>query len=177
MSGRWDSRFAAVPCDNGAALLIPMRRQDGRLAAEALIDIVDAEQATHRWHLTAQGYAARRVNRNGRSQIVLLHRELLGLYRGDRRQGDHIDGKRLDCRRSNLRIVTSAQNGQNRRPVGGSSKYRGVCFSKQPGRWLAYGQINRKRVYLGLHDTEERAAAAARAWRERHMSHTNEARA
>lgn len=155
---------------------ITLRRANGDIAGVALVDAADADQVAHRWHLTAQGYAGRRVTRDGRRTIVLLHRELLGLTHGDPRQGDHIDGNRLDCRRTNLRIATPAQNSQNRAPVGGSSRHRGVCFHKQSGRWMAYGQVERRREYLGLHATEDDAAAAASAWRTARMTHTNEAR-
>jgi hypothetical protein len=34
-------------------ICIPLRRQSGEIAAYALIDHEDAEQATHRWHLSA----------------------------------------------------------------------------------------------------------------------------
>ena len=155
-------------------LLIPLYRRDGSVAAHATIDAADAEQARHRWHLSAQGYAARRATRDGRRLIVVLHRELLGLAYGDPRQGDHIDLDRLNYRRSNLRIVTPAQNAQNRRAGGGSSRHRGVCFHKASGKWFAYGQVNRRRVSLGLHTSEDDAAAAARAWRAANMTHANE---
>lgn len=156
---------------------ITLRRQNGDIAGYAIVDDEDAGQALHRWHLTAQGYAGRRVTRDGRRQILVLHRELLGLKLGDPREGDHEDGDRLNYRRSNLRIVTPAQNSQNRRPVGGSSRHRGVCFHKASGRWMAYGQVKRRREYLGLFATEDEAGDAAREWRAANMTHTNEERA
>lgn len=164
---RWPRSL--VEADGGLA--IPLYGPQNAIVGLALIDSCDANLAGRRWHLANSGYAAGRQGR-----MVLMHREILGLEVGDRRQADHINGARLDNRRSNLRIVTAAQNSQNRAPVGGSSKYRGVCFHKLCGRWLAYGNIGRKRFNLGLYDTEQEAARVARQWRERHMSHTNEAR-
>jgi hypothetical protein len=157
-------------------ICIPLRRQSGEIAAYALIDHEDAEQATHRWHLSKQGYAARRVIRNGHRQIALLHREILGLMYGDRRQGDHISGDRLDYRRLNLRIVTKAQNAQNKKLYGGSSRHRGVAWNGQASKWMTYADLNGKRTYLGLYESEDEAAAIVRAWRLANMTHTNEAR-
>lgn len=40
------------------------------------------------------------------------------------------------------------------------SKYIGVCFFKRTGRWVAYINVNKKRVHLGYHDTALDAAIA-----------------
>jgi hypothetical protein len=100
---------------------------------------------------------------------------ILGLAPGDPREGDHINGNRLDCRRENLRIVTPAQNRHNRAAKArGASQHRGV--DRFRGKWRARGSLNGRCVFLGLFVEEEDAAAAASAWRLANMSHTNEAR-
>ncbi len=72
--------------------------------------------------------------------VQSMHRLFLGLDFGDKRQGDHINGNGLDNRRANLRIAPNGQrqNGLNRGPNrGGSSRFKGVFWNKQAGRWTA----------------------------------------
>jgi len=66
---------------------------------------------------------------NGRT--VLIHRLILGLKTGDKREVDHINRNALDNRKCNLRIVNSHEQNQNRSAVKNSaSKYRGVYVAK-----------------------------------------------
>lgn len=157
---------------DGDRLAIPLFSRRGDVVAHALISEVDIGQARYRWHRSKQGYAARRSARG----IVLLHRELLGLEPGDPRQGDHVDGNRLDYRRRNLRVVTRGQNGQNVEQRG-ASRFRGVCWHKGAGKWMAYAEGNgRSRKHLGLYEREEDAAHAASEWRAANLTHSVEAR-
>lgn len=41
-----------------------------------------------------------------------------------------------------------------------SSRFKGVTFNKNAGRWIAFVSIKRKYKYLGLHDSEAEAAQA-----------------
>lgn len=92
--------------------------------------------------------------------VVLLHRWLLGLERGGRLIGDHINRNVLDNRRSNLRAVTPAESNLNREvarrdlPVG--------VHRTGSGRFEARLKRNRKQQHLGTFDTVE-AAEQARA--------------
>lgn len=49
-----------------------------------------------------------------------------------------------------------------------SSGYTGVSYDRKDGRWVAAGQLDGKRVFLGCYDTPEEAAIAAQCWREKH---------
>lgn len=147
----------------------------------ALLDDKDAALAQHTWRLSAQGYACRGVKQDGELRVLLLHREVLGLAYGDQRQGDHIDGARLDCRRSNLRVVSRSENQQNRVNTKGrgrntgraaTSLHRGVCWHRGAGKWTARAAGR----YLGLFDDELEAARAAAAHREAAQPLANEAR-
>jgi hypothetical protein len=124
----------------------------------------------HRWMLSARGYVIRHCRLGpGRQTKVLLHRELLGLPRADSRQGDHINRDRLDNRRENLRIVTSAQNAQNKPGITKTSAFRGVCWDAGKGKWRAQAGLAGKRYHLGRFADEEEAAAVAAGWRRVHM--------
>lgn len=147
---------------------IPLSKDRG----SALIDAEDAERVLgHRWFMTSNGYVATSRRHGDANETVLLHRLLLGLERGDRRQVDHIDGNRMDCRRCNMRIVTAAQNRQNQTPVrdGCVSRFRGVSLHRKTGMWVASAQLDGRSYHLGLFRSEEDAAETARRWRVEHM--------
>jgi hypothetical protein len=124
------------------------------------------------WGLLNVGYAGRslrKVNSRYIPRTTLMHRLILGLERGDRRQTDHIDRNRLNNQRWNLRIVTQAQNCQNR-PAGiGTSRFRGVCWEGFTGRWRVTVDLNGRSHRLGRFDDEIAAALAAEAWRRENM--------
>jgi hypothetical protein len=149
---------------------IPIHRRDGTVRAYAIVDAADAEWVNQwRWSLSSGGYASRHSDVDGRRIQVVLHRELLGLPRKtDGREGDHRDRVKLNCRRSNLRILPvkgrpNRQNLSNQR--GSSSQYRGVCWDKRRGTWTARIDIGGTRRFLGRFTTEHDAGEAARAAR------------
>lgn len=153
-------------------IAIPLRNRKGEIVGHALISIEDAALAQQRWHLSKFGYVRRSHKRNGRVRKQILHRVVLGLSHGDPREGDHINGNRLDNRRENLRVVTRAEQGQNVPPHRDSSTgVRGVRF-RQEGRWSgwqAVATISGKRHYLGIFRSCEEADAVVRAFRAEHM--------
>jgi hypothetical protein len=157
-------------------LRIPLHRRDGSLGAYALIDPADAALAEYRWHRDGGGYAARTVRQDGRRVSIKLHRVILGLAYGDPREGDHINHDELDCRRSNLRILTHAQNGQHRRGAnqGSTSRFRGVSWNARDNKWQVEVRVNGRRHSLGYFSREEDAAEAARAFRAIHFPHSRE---
>lgn len=93
----------------------------------------------------------------GSNKRIYMHRLILGLESGDRREADHWNHDTLDNRRLNLRLASSANNKTNRRAYGDSG-YKGV--RKQRKRWRAEITINSKNHYLGLFITPEEAHAA-----------------
>lgn len=155
---------------DGAAL-IPLRARDGSVRAYAIVDAADADWVNQwRWCLDGNGYASRGVRHSGRTRQFQLHRELLGLTRGDGFEGDHIDRNHLNCRRYNLRVVRRPGNTQNKSSYAGStSAYRGVSWTADRGRWQAQIQVNGKKTHLGFFSDEHEAAEVARAARVRMM--------
>ena len=81
-------------------------------------------------------YAKTKIN----NKTVFMHRMIIQPEAG--LIVDHINGNGLDNRRSNLRIVTSSQNSQNRITNYGTSKYKGVSWYKSSKTWTA--QIRKK---------------------------------
>lgn len=153
---------------------IPLRRRDGAIRAHALLDATDAHLAELRWCLNGQGYVIRNIKVDGRCKAVMLHREVLGLQRGDPMEGDHINRNALDNRRSNLRIVTHAENQHNKGSCGGSSQYRGVTWDRINLKWIAQCKLAGRCNFLGHYADEAEAAAVAAAFRLQHMSHATD---
>lgn len=153
------------------AVRLPLRARDGSVRAYAIVDAADAPVVSqYRWHFERR-YAVRDVGGRRQKRKIYLHRQILGLVPGDGLEGDHRDRDRLNCRRSNLRIVPGMS--ANRQNLPGqrntSSAYRGVSFYKRDGTWQAYLRAKGKRVHLGYFETELGAAEAARAARLRLM--------
>jgi hypothetical protein len=146
------------------AVGIPLSGRDGSIRAHVVVDVADVAFAMRwRWSLNRKGYAHRKIG----TANIWLHRELLGLPRvKDGPEGDHIDRETLNCRRSNLRVVPGGKNQQNQPSQrGSSSPFRGVCWDKLRGLWLARVKVKGKTVNLGRFDDEHEAGEVARAAR------------
>lgn len=112
------------------------------------------------WNKSTQSFYAARYSKrvNGRQNYISMAREILGLFRGDKRQADHIDHITLNNQQTNLRICTAIENKRNSLPYKNcSSKYKGV-HKLANNKWQAYIRINHKKRHLGLFDNEFDAA-------------------
>lgn len=145
----------------------------------ALVDDEDAERvAPYRWYRHSRGYAIRSLTFAGRSTTTSMHRLVMGLGFGDPLQVDHKNLNKLDNRRSNLRLCTSALNQQNKASVvGSSSKYRGVTWDARRGRWRVQVQVDRHNSFGGFFADEDEAGRSASALRAELMPFTIEASA
>jgi hypothetical protein len=130
------------------------------------VDAVDADLlADSRWQCSIEGYAVRYVRCAPKPrQKLALHRLVLeraiGRQLFEYEQADHINGDRLDNRRSNLRTASITQNRQNRaRPKNNTSGVKGVFWMAGKNEWYAYISVNGKRKALGRYSTKEEAAA------------------
>lgn len=98
----------------------------------AIVDDADYERlAKYKWYAQFQGrswYAFRKPWDKSKKRYftVCMHREIMGLVCGDKKQVDHINHDGLYNRKSNLRICTATENRRNQQKTRGSSKYKGV---------------------------------------------------
>ena len=129
----------------------------------AIVDAADYEWlSSFKWlaqwnSCTRSFYACRRATlaEGGRGNVAMA-RLILGIARGDRRQGDHINHDTLDNRRQNLRIVSRSQNCSNRRiRSDNTSGFKGVSLFQ--GKYRARIMSCGKMVFLGDRDTAEEA--------------------
>ena len=83
---------------------------------------------------------------------------------------DHIDGDSLNNRFSNLREATRSENEHNTGVrSNNTSGYKGVCWNGKASKWQSQIMVRRRKIYLGIFDRIEDAAAAyAKAARELH---------
>lgn len=144
--------------------------------AFALVDDEDYEDVMRRkWCLDGNGYVCASFRIDGVKRMDRLHRYLLGLRPGNALEGDHKNRNRLDNRRSNLRIVTRAQQLQNRSgSLSSRSRFRGVGWHLQKKKWRAYVNVDGRQKHLGYFDLEIDAARAAKSARERFLPYSIE---
>lgn len=90
-------------------------------------------------------------------------------------QVDHINGNRLDNRKSNLRLVTFAQQMQNKAPWA-QSGHRNVYWEGKKGLWRVVVTINGVKHLGGRHAKLEDAITTARELRARILTHHVESR-
>lgn len=115
------------------------------------------------------GSVAGNKNNNGYLKISVQNRPLLGhrvawaLHYGEwpGKLIDHINRQTLDNRITNLRLADVAENNINRGKLENTtSKYLGVCWSKDKRKWLASITSNGRWIYLGKFAKEADAAKA-----------------
>lgn len=126
---------------------------------EAIIEKRDYKKVSkHRWFKSSFGYAHRQGWTNGKHWTIWLHRVINKtpphLFT------DHINGQKLDNRRSNLRTVNKAQNSTNRPKIRKAlltSGLKGVSLHLSTGLWRARITHNGKSKTT-YHKTEQQAA-------------------
>lgn len=104
-------------------------------------------------------YAVRMLSQKcGKHIEIRMHRLILGLEHGDKREGDHRNHNTLDNQQVNLRICTHQQNTFNQKSPSSSSQFKGVSWHKAHKKWQAYIKTNGKIKYLGIFKAERDAA-------------------
>jgi hypothetical protein len=110
-----------------------------------LVDDSTLKQYGHlSWYLGDTGYAMRKPQ----GQILRLHRLIIQAKEDE--IVDHLNGNKLDNRKSNLRICTQKANAQNRKET------KGYCWDKNKQRWLT----TYRGKFYGRYNTEAEAKRA-----------------
>lgn len=139
-----------------AIACIPLKRKGSIHIMK--IDYTDwVKMSSFTWHISSNGYAARRHYSDKTSRIVLLHQMLLP----QSRLIDHANGCKLDNRRQNLRSCTRAQNAGNSRIVStNTSGHKGVSWSKIEKKWRSYITQANRQIHLGYFNSKQKASIA-----------------
>lgn len=118
----------------------------------ALVDDEFKYLAGLTWHTDSDGYAINFKNKVRMHKLICRGREI-----------DHINGNKLDNRRSNLRIVTHQQNIHNAKAHrDGTSRYKGV--SRRRNGFRAQICHNGDKMTVGTFPTEHFAVLAYDLW-------------
>lgn len=123
-----------------------------------LVDEDDYEKVllTSPWRLNEQGYAVKSSTSKGQRRTLRMHALINGTPDG--LVTDHINGNKLDNRKSNLRSVSQQINTWNRKPTDSRIYHlpSGISFDKTKGKYVST-KIIRKQF-----DTLEEAIAHKR---------------
>ena len=117
-----------------------------------------------KWQCSKRGYAMRSIwvkkeDGNYRHTTLYLHKVLLIAPRGY--LVDHANRRPLDNRKSNLRLATREQNTQNAKiRIDNTTGYKGVCWREKSRDFVAYINVNGKRVHLKTYKRVEDAISA-----------------
>lgn len=129
----------------------------------ALVDDDDFDELSKfTWFVEAQGYAVTKVWKGVCAwEKLKMHRFVMKRCKGDGIQVDHINGLKLDNRKSNLRNCTNTENCRNRSATKkNSTGLKGVSFRSSNKKWVAQICVNYKRIYLGQFETPQDAHEA-----------------
>lgn len=126
----------------------------------ALVDNEDFLMLSeHSWYIhkttNPKNFYAR-TNVKGIKKNFYMHRMIMNFPKG--KEIDHINGNKLDNRKSNLRICTRQENGRNINYIKSTSGYRGVYKAKK--RWKSTIKFNGKIIYIGSFKLKEDGALA-----------------
>lgn len=120
----------------------------------AMVDDEDFERVNQfKWYALKKRnvwYAERSVWSNNKHICNIKMHQFIVLDNPLKLPIDHIDMDGLNNQGFNMRLATIAQNGRNRTGMSGkTSKYKGVCFDRFRGKWVAtikiYGKKKMKR--------------------------------
>lgn len=118
------------------------------------------------WFLDEDGYV--KTNDNITRKLIRFHRLILPVT--EEEQVDHIKHKNYDNRKSQLRIVTNAQNSMNRTiQSNNTSGVTGIYWDEKKQRWCVEIMINQKKIYIGVFENFNDAVKARKEAEEKYF--------
>ena len=132
----------------------------------ALVDDEDYERlvAMGKWCFHNKGYAMiikelKKPDGQRTSKAIYMHRVIMGAEKGV--LVDHRDCNGLNNQKSNLRLCSYAQNGQNSRLQSrNKAGYKGVYWDLAKQKWRAMITIDQKMKHIGHYESILDAATA-----------------
>lgn len=109
----------------------------------ALVDDDDFDRLSKtNWCITSGGYAKRGTKEHGKQTVHYMHRQIMNADKGY--VVDHINGDKLDNRKSNLRLTNQSVNGHNRKHLNknNTTGYKGISIDKKRNKYVAEIWIN-----------------------------------
>lgn len=109
---------------------------------------------------------------------IFIHRLLMGLPNTfdeeTRLVADHINGNRLDNRKSNLRVIKKEINPINcKKYKNNTSGVKGVSWMKKLNKWQSSIQVNKKSIYLGVYSDFDEAVRVRREAEKKYFGEYN----
>jgi hypothetical protein len=110
------------------------------------------------------GYLQLGLSKDGLVKTVKVHQLVAESFLNHKRCGlklvvNHIDFNKANNKVENLEIVTAREN-SNRKHIKSSSKYTGVTWDKNRGKWISQIFIENKKKFLGRFENELEASKA-----------------
>ena len=119
------------------------------------------------WSIGTDGYVTSSKYKYNNSVNIRMHKLVMPPNNLDI---DHINHKKYDNRKSNLRCVTHSQNHMNKKmQSNNTSGVVGVGYIKKNNKWRATIKINGKQKHIGVFDTKEDAAIARKLAEEKYF--------
>ncbi len=165
---------SGVQIDENSSYLIEEKHDEQKASeirlTQGKVAVVDAEDfewlSKFKWHAHKRGrtwYARRTVESEGIQKTDFMHRAILAYHTRDLTVGevDHINGDGLDNRKSNLQVISHAENiRKSRKQSNNTSGFRGVSWHKRDQVWCAFIEVDDARKYLGSFKSKISAAVA-----------------
>ena len=126
------------------------------------------------WDIDDSNGYAKTIDKINNTGKLYLHRLVMGCEKGDGVIIDHIDRNRIDCRKSNLRIVNNSQNTMNSCiRSDNTSGIRGVYWDKRKNKWIARITVDQQDIQLGNFNSIEDAETARKIGEEKYFGKYN----
>lgn len=148
-----------IKYDNHAEIILYDKY--GKEINRALIDLEDIDKVKNfKWCINPQGYAICSKGIDNK-KYIRLHHYIFTNPNEDNLFIDHINRNRLDNRKSNLRIVSKADNNKNLSlRTDNNTNIIGVCYDNERNKWISQLKLDGKRILFKRYNNIDDAIIA-----------------